>query len=185
LDTIGLTLDISDAVISIDLGRKGFAIIGKEREGRINYEKGIVLALTAFKEAQISADPQIIIIAEYTFITQEFTLCDKSDKDTINSLTKAIQNFDDAFLALQAVDEVGYKTAEKTYPHDKKYRFKGYPKDSYHLACESHQTRLRNILRAPGIDPIEKALLKQRLANMSTAQTGYMLKQKKALSNEK
>jgi len=184
LDAIGLTLDISNAVISIDLGRKGFAIIGKEREGRINYEDGISAALTAFVQAQATADPYIIILAEYTFITQEFALCNKSDKDAINSLIKAISSFDDAFLALQAVEETGYKTAEKTYPHDKKYRFMGYPKDSYHLACESHQTRLRNILRAPGIDPIEKALLKQRLANMSTAQKGYLEKQKKALSLE-
>jgi hypothetical protein len=39
----------------------------------------------------------------------------------------------------------------------------------------------RSILRAPGIDPIEKALLKQRLANLPTAQNAYIEKQKKAL----
>jgi hypothetical protein len=33
------------------------------------------------------------MLAEYDFITQEFQLCDKSDKDSINSLIKAIQSF--------------------------------------------------------------------------------------------
>ena len=100
---------------------------------------------------------------------------------TINSLTKAVQNFDDAFLALQAVEEQGYKTAEKTYPHNYDYRVSGFPKDSFHIACGSHKTRIKNILRSPGIDPIEKELLQQRLANLSTAQNSYIEKQKKVL----
>jgi hypothetical protein len=37
------------------------------------------------------------------------------------------------------------------------------------------------VLRSPGIDPIEKTLLKQRLANLSTAQGGYVEKQRKAI----
>ena len=68
----------------------------------------------------------------------------------------------DAFLALEIVEDIViYQGVDKTYPHnDSKYRVNGYPKDSYHIAMIAHQTRLRNILRAPGIDPIEKALLK-------------------------
>ena len=56
-------------------------------------------------------------------------------------------------------------------------------KESFHVACGSHKTRIQNILRAPGIDPIEKSLLKQRLINLPTAQNGYIEKQKKALAN--
>jgi len=37
------------------------------------------------------------------------------------------------------------------------------------------------MLRTPGVDPIEKALLKQRFDNLSTAQSGYIEKQGKAL----
>jgi hypothetical protein len=54
--------------------------------------------------------------------------------------------------------------------------------EAFHLACISHQTRLRNSLRTPEIDMIEKALLKQRIVNMKVAQAGYLAKQKKALS---
>ena len=177
----GLLSNVYEAAASIDIGRKGFAIIGKEREGRISYEKGIAKAMTAFKEAQISADPQIIILVEYTFLSQELQFCEKSDKDSLSSLTQAIQSFDDAFSALQAVEDSGYKMVEKSIPHHKKHRVSGFPKDSFHIACGSHKTRLQNILRSPGIDPIEKALLKQRFVNLSAAQNGYIEKQRKAL----
>ena len=47
----------------------------------------------------------------------------------------------------------------------------------------AHRTRLGNILRSPGIDPIEKELLQQRLENMPVAQVGYVEKQKKIFEN--
>jgi len=177
----GYVINIIEATTNIDAGRKGFAIKGKAEEGRISFEEGISLALSTFQEAQTTADPQTIILAEYTFITQEFHLCNKTDKDTINSLTLAIQSFDDAFLALKAVEDTRYDIADKTHPHNKKYRISGFPKDSFHIACGSHRARLKNILKTPGLDPIEKALLKQRLANLSSTQSAYIEKQKKAL----
>jgi len=182
LDLIGLVDSITEATTYIDAGRKGFAIRGKAEEGRISYEKGIFEAIKVFKQAQASVDPQAIILAEYTFLTQELEFCDKSDKYSINSLTKAIQRFDDAFLALQAVVEPDYKVSEKIFPHDKDYRFKGFPLDAFHVACKSHKTRLQNMLRTPSIDPLEKDLLIQRLCNLPAAQDGYIEKQKKVLA---
>jgi hypothetical protein len=78
-------------------------------------------------------------------------------------------------------DVILYKGAEQSHPHSRKYRVSGFPKDSFHIACIAHKTRLQNILRSPGIDPIEKALLKQRFANLSAAQHGYIEKQKTAM----
>ena len=181
MDLIGYVRSITTAAANIDSGRKGFATWGKEHEGRMSYERGIANAMTAFKEAQATADPQIMLLAEYTFLSQELEFC-KSDKESLSSLNKAIQRFDDAFLALKAVEDSGYKMVDQAIPHDKDYRVMGYPKDSFHIACHSHKTRIKNILRAPGIDPIEKSLLKQRLANLPTAQNGYIEKQKKALA---
>jgi len=183
LDLIGLVDSIYSAAVAIDFGRKGFAIRGKEQEGRVSYETGIEKAMTTFQEARASADPQAMLLSEYTFITQELQFCEKTDKDSIDSLTKAIQSFDDAFLALQAVEEPAYKISDKTYPRNGTYRVNGLPKDAFHIAFISHKTRLQNILRAPGIDPIEKTLLKQRFANLSAAQSGYIEKQKKALND--
>ena len=179
----GLVNSIYDAAASIDFGRKGFATRGKAEEGRISYEDGISAALVAFKDVQTTADPQIIILAEYTFLSQELQFCERTDKDTLSSLTQAIQSFDDAFLALEVVeDSTLYQAVEKAIPRHKKYRVSSFPKDSFHIAAISHKTRLQNILRSPGIDPIEKALLKQRYANLSTAQNGYMGKQKRAMA---
>ena len=177
----GLVNSIYEAVAAIDFGRKGFATRGKAEEGRISYEIGIAKAMSAFEKAQATTDPQIIALAEYTFLSQELQFCEKTDKDSLSSLIQAIQSFDDAFLALQAVEESGYKTVDKAFPHYGKYRVTGFPKDSFHIACISHRTRLQNVLRSPGIDPIEKALLKNRFVNLSAAQGGYIEKQKKAL----
>jgi len=184
LDLTGLVLNIHDAALAIDFGRKGFAIRGKAEEGRLSYENGITSALSTFRDAQSTIDPHVIILIEYTFLNQELQFCLETDKDTHSSLMQAIQSFDDAFLALKTVEDKDlYKGAETTYPHNKKFRVRGFPKDAFHFAINSHKTRLQNIIRSPGIDPIEKALLKQRFGNLSTAQTGYIEKQKKALAN--
>ena len=182
MDKIGLTLDISNAAINIDAGRKGFATKGKAEEGRISYETGIAQAMSAFQAAQTSADPQAMILAEYTFITQELQFCAKSDKHSLNSLNKALQSFDDAFLALKSVEENCYKIADNIFPHNGKHRVSGFPKDSFHVALGSHKTRIKNMLRTPGVDPIEKALLEQRLANLSTTQGRYVEKQRKVMN---
>ena len=182
---IGLLNNINDAALAIDSGRKGFAIRGKADDGRISYETGIAAALSAFKDARSTNDPYIIILAEYTFLNQELQFCEKTDTDSLSSLTKAIQSFDDAFLALEAVEDTNYKIVDKAFPHNNsKYRVKEFPKDSYHIAMLAHKTRLRNILRAPGIDPIEKSLLKQRYDNLAAGQKGYCVRQGKALTNE-
>jgi len=182
LDLAGLVDSIITATASIDSGRKGFAIRGKEQEGRINYEDGIALAMETFKEAQTTADPQIILLAEYTFISQELEFCEKTDKVAISSLSRAIRFFDDAFLALKAVEGLHYEAVEQTFPHNGKYRVKGYPMDAYHIAYIGHKARLINILKTPGLDPIERALLNQRLDTLAAGQGGYVEKQKKALA---
>jgi len=181
LDLTGLIDSITTATANIYLGHKGFATRGKEAEGRISYEYGIEKAMFAFQEAQTTADPQTIILAEYTFLTQELQFCDKDDSDSLRSLSKAIESFDDAFLAIMAVEGSCYKAVDLATPHNRKSRISGFPKDAFHSACVSHKTRLQNILKSPGIDPIEKALLKQRLANLPVAQNSYVEKQGKAL----
>ena len=183
MDPAGLLDKIIEAATNIDYGRKGFATRGKAEDGRLSYERGIFAALSAFKDAQSTIDPHIIILVEYTFLAQELQFCEKSDTDSLSSLTQAIQSFDDAFLVLKIVeDSTLYKAVDLSFPHNEKYREKSFPKDSYHIACKAHRTRLKNILRSPGIDPIEKVLLKQRFANLATAQNGYIEKQKKALN---
>jgi hypothetical protein len=73
--------------------------------------------MTAFQEAQVSADAQTLILAEYTYLAQELAFCDKTDSDSLNSLTRAIQDFDSAFRVLDVVDDKTlYAAVEKSYP---------------------------------------------------------------------
>jgi hypothetical protein len=182
LDITGLINSVIYATESIEAGRKGFATRGKEHEARINYEDGITEAMSAFQKAQVTDDPRTIILTEYTFSSQELEFCDKTDNDSLCSLTQAIQSFDDAFLALKiAEDKTLYYVAESVIPHSSKHRVKGFPKDAFHIAIISHKTRLQNILRTPGLDHIEKSLLKQRLLNLTAGQRGYLALQGKAL----
>ena len=59
MERTGLVVSkIYKAAVSINFGRKGFAIIGKERKGRITYERGIAAALAIFKQVQSSTDPK-------------------------------------------------------------------------------------------------------------------------------
>jgi len=134
LDLIGLVDSINEAVLIIDFGRKGFAIAGEERAGRISYEKGIAAALNVFKDTQVAADPQTIILAEHAFLSQELYLCNKGDKEALNSLTNAIQSLEDAFRALKVVEKSqSYQEAEKTYPRNGRFRVNGFPKDAFHI----------------------------------------------------
>jgi len=180
----GLLDDIYDATIDIGFGRRGIATRGEEQRGRILYEDGIAGAMAAFLEAKNTADPETIVRAEYAFLSQELHFCDKADRDAQGSLTLAIQSFTDALSCLELVeDTAGYKKfVDKAIPHIPKYRVDGFPKDAFHIACRAHKTRIRNVLRAPGIDTMEKNLLKQRRANLSVAEKSYMEKQEKAMT---
>ena len=50
MDPAGLLNEIIEATTAIDYGRKGFATRGKAEEGRLAYEYGISLALSAFRD---------------------------------------------------------------------------------------------------------------------------------------
>jgi hypothetical protein len=184
MDLDGLLNRVFWAVAYIDSGRKGLAADGEEHNGRINYEKGIASSLSAFQEAQNCADPQTLVLAELTFLQQELQFCSNDDTDTLSSLTQAVQSFEDALRSLETVGDLAiYRGAEKTHPTSLRHRIQGYPKDAFHIACIAHRTRLGNVLRAPGINMIEKTVLRQRAVNMQTAQGSYLEKQRAALGS--
>ncbi|MDR2490169.1 MAG: hypothetical protein LBD20_02065 [Spirochaetaceae bacterium] len=157
---------------------------GGEQEGRINYQAGLKLAIETFQkiQAEASLDLELLILAEYTFLIQEFELCAVQDTRARASLTNAIQDFDGAFLALEVLQNIDvYKFVDKAISHRPVFRYKNMPKDAFHVACAGHGARIDNILKAPGINLLEKDMLKQRHSNMLTAQSVYLGKQKQVL----
>ena len=114
---IGLVAKIFSGAANIYEGRKHLSTDGFEHEGRIFYEKGIAMSLETFKKAQITADPQTMILIELTFLQQELQFCDEADTSTHSSLIQAIQSFEDALRCLKTVEVSShYKYAETTYP---------------------------------------------------------------------
>ena len=185
MDQIGLINKIFLSVNSINLGRKALDTDGEEHQGRLNYEDGISLALTSFQESQTAVDCELLILAEETFLQQELQYCDVSDTITRNSLTQAIQSFEDALRYLKIVEVTAlYQAAEATHPTTKN-RKHGLHQDAFHQACDAHRTRLSNSLRTPGINMKEKSVIQQRAANMKIAVSYYIEKQRAALSGDK
>jgi hypothetical protein len=179
---IGLLNRIAEAVNSIAKGRRGLATKGSTEEGLEFYQDGLAKAMTIFQEGAVSGDARTLILIDHAYLTQEIQFCDTHDADVRSSLNAAITGFDDALRVLQTLaDAASYQAVETSYPHAGDYRVNGMPKDAYHVACIAHKARLRNALRTPGFSMTEKALYKQRLANMGTAQGVYLALQKTAL----
>ncbi|MDR2471596.1 MAG: hypothetical protein LBD09_05755 [Treponema sp.] len=182
MDLDGLLNNILSGSANIDIGRKNLAADGLEHAGRLFYEDGISVSMSAFQEAQTAEDPRALTLVELTFLQQEFQFCDEEDAITKSSLGQAIQSFEDALACLKiAEDASAYRSANATYPTSSKYRYQGFPRDAVHLACAAHRTRIQNSLRTPGINMIEKAVLTQRAANMTAIQGAYAEKQKAAI----
>jgi hypothetical protein len=97
-----------------------------------------------------------------------------------------MQDFDDAFLALKAVENgASYQVADQTHPRRAKYRYKGMPRDAFHIAYIAHRTRVGNTLKKIGVDPDERDLAKLRLTVFNTAQQVYVEKQQAALGKNR
>jgi len=183
MDLNSFLTDIESYADSIDKGRKGLATNGQEHAGHISYDAGIAGATAAFQEARASKDAQIMAMAELVFRQQELQYCDKADNEARSSLTKAVNDFEDALRSLEVVKNAAiYREAAKTHSTRTENCIDGCPKDIFHEACISNITRLHNSLRTPGINMDEKAFFKERLANMPAAQESYLELQKTALA---
>jgi hypothetical protein len=168
MDTIGLVDRITEAMTAIAKGRRGLATKGSTEEGLGFYQDGLAEAMAVFQEAAASGDPRTLILVDHAYVAQERAFCDPEDAAALNSLKAAATGFDEALRVLPTVsDAAAYRAAETTYPKDKHYRYKGAPKDAFHVACISHRARLGNTLRTPGMNMQEKAIYHQRQTNMS------------------
>jgi hypothetical protein len=182
MDKIGLLDSITQAMESIAEGRRGWETEGSTEAGRVSYRDGLAEAMAAFKQAAESADARILILVDHAYVTQERQFCDSQDAEAIGSMAAAVTGFDDALRVLPTVsDAMSYQAVETSYPHNTDYRYKGMPKDAFHIACKAHRARLTNTLRAPGLSMTEKALYKLRKANMSAAQGVYFAMQQTVL----
>jgi hypothetical protein len=171
---------IANSVVSIANGRKALHTDGTEAMGRTNLHEGIVQAVIAFKVANTANDIKTIIQSELTFVCQERVY---SKSVTVHrSLDAAKVGMNDALNSYRILSETDtYPNAEQTHPSSPRYRYRSLPKDAFHIACNSHITRLNNTLKSTEISPQIEGLYKQRIENLKKAKELYAELQSKAL----
>ncbi len=184
MEKIGLGTRISLSVEKIAIGRIGLDTDGGEVDGHVFFKRGLLEALAVFREvhASVGNDVESVLLAEHAYLTEELRYCNSTEKDVISSMTAGIEAFNDALRAYEVVqDAVIYKGVEKSYPRNPKYRHKGMPKDAFHIACLAATARLRNSLKTPGINGIERDVYVQRAKDMVAMQDVYWELQQIAL----
>jgi hypothetical protein len=182
MEKTGLIIGIIEAVSDIAKGRIGLRTKGETEEGREDFAKGLKLGKTIFSEVKNCGDPELMLLAEYSFVNQELEGARAEEKVGRASYQAAVQDFDDAFLSLKSVnDALMYQGAENTHPHRAQFRYKGMPNDSFHIAYAGHYTRLQNKLKPIGINPDEQVLTELRMAVCKSAQEAYLEKQRNVL----
>jgi hypothetical protein len=125
-----------------------------------------------------------MLLAEYVYLSQELEESEDNEPEGKASAEAALQSFDDAFLALRAVEEgAAYHIAEQTFPHRNQWRYRGLPRDAFHVACIAHKTRLKNGLSRLGLPRLDRELAQTRIAALGAIQQVYLEKQQSALAS--
>jgi hypothetical protein len=159
MERSGLVDSIIQGVAYIAEGRRGLQTDGKEHEGRLSFEKGhgrssAKAGLAKFDDA-VRPNGRALILP----------------------LGKRLLPYD-AFLVLKAVEEgAAYHTVDMAFPHERVYRYKGMPRDSFHLACISDKTRIRNGLSRLGLPNLDLDLAQRRIDALASVQDIYFDKQ--------
>ncbi|MDR1787465.1 MAG: hypothetical protein LBR16_03335 [Treponema sp.] len=173
---------MAGAVDSIAQGRLGMETEGEASKGVAVFAKGIAAAAELYTEVIASKDPELMILAEYTYMSEELKHAEAGESGAEASAAAAIQSFDDALLVLKTVENPAvYEGAEQAFPHYGQWRCKGFPRDAFHVACIAHKTRIKNGLSRFGVNRRDRTLAELRIAMLNAAQDGYLEKQKKAL----
>jgi hypothetical protein len=188
MDTDGLIIEVGKAVQRIYEGRIWLDTEGLEAKGRLRYHEGLAMAMDALdKTIPIAADDLgLPILLELGYLVQELHSCDPGDAESVASIERGMSELEDALRALSALNQgAAYRIVDLAYPRKgDRHRKDGLPKDAYHVACDSHCTRLGNILKSPGVNLTEKALLRRRIDSLRAAKAAYMDRQRAALGED-
>lgn len=179
MDKIGYGVKIADTVALEWALRKA---LQETPEGG-EFCAALEISLRLFREAALSRDIHLLILAEETTLRQELALYGRNDPSVQTSLNAALEDFRVMKNAFAVVaDAAGYRLAAATY-HSKHQR-NGIPADGFHDAVNSHIARLGNRVRTIGILKMEKDILRQRRINMTVARDVYTEWQQRALNIE-
>jgi hypothetical protein len=180
---IGLNDDIVAAVTIIAQGRRLLYVDGSERDGRIAFENGHALLRAAYEKAVASGSVHDIMLAEYSITQQELDESDADETQNQASAKAMIHEFEAAFKILNRVtDSASYKILDDGFSDKKDFRYKGLPKDAFHVAMLAHLLRLQNSLKPSGIPRLDRQFTKVRYDAIKAIQAIYCGIQEKAIN---
>jgi hypothetical protein len=184
LAKIGSRIDIGYAVVLIEEGRRKHFIEESALEGLQQFKEGSELLRQAFIDAKATGDVELILRAEHSFLSSQIAAGNPDETRAHASAEKGLEVIEDALRALKTVSgSTVYKGVELAFPrHGKAYRYKGLPKDAFHVCCESHIARLNNGLTRYGVSDIDRELIKLRVGTLAAIEEIYCNMQRKVLA---
>jgi hypothetical protein len=120
------------------------------------------------------------LLVDYT--SCELSASQGSEPVAVSSAQSAVRKFEEGLAALEAVgNPQRYEAVHTVLSTEPSFRYKGMPKDAFHVACMSDIARVRNGLSRMGLSKEDKAIAHKRIAVMNGAQNAYLLLQSKSI----
>jgi len=170
----GLFVEMGKGVAKLAEGRRKLYIKGTEIEGLDKYQEGCSIIVSLFDEALATADPELLLLAEFFYTASELAESAGNEPVAINSSQTAVRKFEEGLQALKIVTDLKlYRAVHQAISTEKPYRYKGMPKDAFHIACLSDAARVRNGLSRMGLSDEDKKIARKRIEMLNVAQDCY------------
>jgi hypothetical protein len=177
-----LLVEMGEGVAKLAEGRRKLYTKGTEADGLSLYQKGYKAIISLFKDALASDDAELMLFAELFYTASELHESHSNEPVAKSSAKAAVLKFEEALQAVRIVSDVAqYHAVHKVISTEKTYRFKGMPKDAYHIACLSDRARVKNGLSRMGLSDEDRQIAFARIALLDGAQDTYVEWQKKSL----
>jgi hypothetical protein len=184
MDQISLQNSIATAMQRMVDGRKALTTEGLSNDGLIMLNDGQKSIIGIFNDAIASGNVDLMLDAMMFYTAQELVQNDVAEEVARSSAETAMAKFQDAVLSLKAVKTDCYSVVDDCIPHSKNYRHGKYPRDSFHIACDSDRMRIMKGLTEFGHSPAMLDLAKTRRDLVDAAQSAYCNLQEAALIKE-
>jgi len=123
-----------------------------------------------------------MFLSEFYYTSCELSASQGSEPVAMKSAQSAVRKFEEGLAALQTVIKPEwYQALHIALSTEPSFRYKGMPKDAFHVACMSDIARVRNGLSRMGLSDEDKAIARKRIAVMTGAQDAYIEMQRQSV----
>jgi len=131
----GLLIDVSSGVAYLAKGRRLLYANGTEAEGLKMYQDGCKMLISLFDEALGSGDAELMFLSEFYYTSCELSASQGSEPVAVKSAQSAVRKFEEGLAALEiVVNPQRYEAVHSVLSTEPSFRYKGMPKDAFHVA---------------------------------------------------